>query len=139
MNRTFKTVVGWWYWTFIIMTSVLLFYFFWMHYLVLAAVMALFAIYEIEMLIHTQYVLTSDGRLIIETGRFVKNLSIEISHIESITKIRSMSLWQPSLSPDRLEIKFSGKSSNLTVHISPQNEEAFIDRLKKMNSDINII
>lgn len=138
MNRTFKTVVGWWYWGLIFVTSVLLLYFFWLHHTILAIILAIVVIYEIEMLIHTQYIITSDEKLIVETGRFVKNFSMNVSQIESVTKVRSMVFWQPSLSFFRLEIKYNGKNKVAKIQISPQNEEAFINKLKKINPDIII-
>lgn len=139
MNRTFKTVVGWWYWLLIIVTSVLLFYFFWMHDLVLAILMALLTIYEIEMLIHTQYIITSDNKLRIETGRFVKNFELNIQLIESVRKVRSMIFWQPALSFSRLEVVYNGNKRTVKVQISPQNEDAFISKLKKINPNISVI
>lgn len=139
MNRTFKTVVGWWYWILILVTSVLLFYFFWMHDTVLATIMVILTIYEIEMLIHTQYIITSDDKLRIETGRFVKNFTLNVSQIESVRKVRSMIFWQPALSFSRLEIKYNGNKKTVKVQISPQNEEAFIDKLRKINPDIIVI
>ena len=138
MNRTFKTVVGWWYWVLIVITSVLLFFFFWMHNLGLAIIMAVLTIYEIEMLIHTQYVITSDDKLRIETGRFVKSFSLNISQIESIRRVRSMIFWQPALSFYRLEIKYKGNNKVVKFQISPKNEEAFISKLKKVNGNIDI-
>ena len=67
MNRTFQSKVGWWYWIVIGITSVLLFFFFWEHYLLCTILCATVVIFEIEMLIHTQYVITEDGWLKVET------------------------------------------------------------------------
>ena len=76
MNRTFQSKVGWWYWIVIGITSVLLFFFFWEHYLLCTILCATVVIFEIEMLIHTQYVITEDGWLKVETGRFIPNASL---------------------------------------------------------------
>ncbi|MBM6883765.1 PH domain-containing protein [Bacteroides caecigallinarum] len=139
MDRTFKTEVGWWYWILISVTSLLLFYFFWMHDILLALIMAVLVIYEIEMLIHTQYVITDAGTLKIETGRFVKSFLLRIDQIESIRLVRSMVFWAPALSFYRLEIKYNGNNKTIKVHISPRNREAFISKLKSMNEKLIII
>ena len=82
MNRTFQSKVGWWYWIVIGITSVLLFFFFWEHYLLCTILCATVVIFEIEMLIHTQYVITEAGWLKVETGRFIPNAS-DSSYTES--------------------------------------------------------
>lgn len=139
MNRTFKTVVGWWYWLLILVSSVLLFFFFWQHDSILAIIMAILVIHEIEMLIHTKYIITSDNILQVETGRFVRSFSLEIDKIESVKEVRSMIFWAPALSFYRLEITYRGKKKDVKVQISPKNREAFISRLKSVNGNIRFI
>ncbi|MCF2594084.1 PH domain-containing protein [Bacteroides caecigallinarum] len=139
MDRTFKTEVGWWYWILISITSLLLFFFFWMHDTLLAIIMAVLVIYEIEMLIHTQYVITDDGLLKVETGRFVKGFILNINQIESIDVVRSMKFWAPALSFYRLEIKYNGNNKTVKVQVSPRNKEAFLSKLKSMNDKLVII
>lgn len=78
--------------------------FFWEHYLLCTILCATVVIFEIEMLIHTQYVITGDGWLKVETGRFIPNASLEIDQILRIRKVRSMTFWQPALSFERLEV-----------------------------------
>jgi len=80
--------------------------FFWEHYLLCTILCATVVIFEIEMLIHTQYVITEDGWLKVETGRFIPNASLEIDQILRIRKVRSMAFWQPALSFERLEVRF---------------------------------
>lgn len=139
MDRTFKTVVGWWYWILIFVSSLLLFFFFWMHDTILAVIMAILVIYEIEMLIHTQYVITDDGMLKIETGRFVRSFTLRVEQIESIRMVRSMTFWAPALSFVRLEIKYKGNNKTIRVQVSPNNKDAFISKLKSINGNIVII
>lgn len=139
MDRTFKTEVGWWYWILITVTSFLLFFFFWMHDTVLALIIAVLVIYEIEMLIHTQYVITDSGLLRIETGRFVKGFTLNINQIESIKLVRSMKFMAPALSFYRLEIKYNGNNRSIKVHVSPRNMDSFISKLKSINGKLVII
>ena len=85
MYRTFHSKVGWWYWLLMGVTAFLLLDFFWFHHTVLMILTAVAMVFEIEMLIHTCYILTEDGRLRIESGRFVPDTEIEI---RSITGMR---------------------------------------------------
>ncbi len=50
---------------------------FWFHHTVLMILTAVAMVFEIEMLIDTCYILTEDGTLRIESGRFVPDTEIE--------------------------------------------------------------
>lgn len=136
MNRTFQSKIGWWYWAVIGITSFLLFFFFWEHRLLATILCATVVIFEIEMLIHTQYVITGEGKLKVETGRFVPNVSIEIAEILRIRKVRSMAFWEPALSFDRLEVVFKVHGKVRSVCLSPKNQEDFARCLLKQNETI---
>ena len=138
MNRTFQSKVGWWYWIVIVVTSFLLFFFFWEHYTVLTIFTALVVIFLIEMLIHTQYVFTADQILKVETGRFVRSANMEIYRIESIRKVRSLTVMAPALSFYRLEITYRGYKHARKIEISPRNEEEFLRYLLKKNPEIKV-
>ena len=105
MNRTFHSEVGWWYGLIMVITAFLLFDFFWFHYTVLMILIAVAMVFEIEMLIHTCYIITADGRLRIESGRFVPNIEIEVSSIVSMKRVKSFSI-APALSAERIEIVY---------------------------------
>lgn len=92
--------------------------------------------FEIEMLIHTQYVITGDGWLKVETGRFIPNASLEIDQILRIRKVRSMTFWQPALSFERLEVVFKKHGKVRSISLSPKNQEDFIRCLLKKNEAI---
>lgn len=139
MNRTFHTNVGWWYWIVIAATSVAMFYCFWNHNLLLTLLLAVILVFQIEMLIHTQYVVTSDNVLKIETGRFVRKTSVDIDYIISIRRVRSMTFFAPALSFFRLEITFKTQKGNIyPLQISPKNENDFIRLLQKRNPNIEV-
>lgn len=136
--RTFHTKVGWWYWMIIIILSSSLFVTFWFHELLLALVFAIAVVYSIEGMIHTQYIITSDGMLRIECGRFSKKTApIPVSQITDIAKSKS---WEaaPALSLDRLKISYRKGTIKTYALISPQNAEAFVRCLKKQNDSINV-
>lgn len=110
--------------------------FFWEHYLLCTILCATIVIFEIEMLIHTQYVITGDGWLKVETGRFVPNATVEITEILRVRKVRSMAFWEPALSFERLEVVFKKHGKVHTICLSPKNPEDFVRCLLKQNETI---
>ena len=105
MVRTFHSEVGWWYWLSMIMTAIPLFVLFWFHIIWAFVIAVLIMILEIEMLIHTRYVLTGDGLLRIESGRFFKKTTIDLATVYRIKRVRDI-LSAPALSVRRLEIRY---------------------------------
>lgn len=136
MNRTFQTKVGRWYWCVIALTSALLFYLFWQHFVIAALVAMAAVVLLIEMLIHTQYVLTADDVLLIESGRFVPNVKIAVRDIKSVRKVRSAALFQPALSFSRLELTYETAGKIQTTQVSPKNTDDFIRCLCRKNPSI---
>ena len=90
----------------------------------------------IEMLIHTQYVLTADDVLLIESGRFVPNVKIAVRDIKSVRKVRSAALFQPALSFSRLELTYETAGKIQTAQVSPKNTDDFIRCLCRKNPSI---
>ena len=135
--RTFHTKVGWWYWGIIALFSCFLFVCFWFHELLLTLLFAVIVIFLIEALIHTQYVVTADGKLVIEVGRFMEGASIDVAQIVSIEKSKFPES-APALSLDRLKITYRKRSFKDYILISPQNQEAFVQALLKQNASIKV-
>ena len=135
MNRTFQTKVGRWYWCVIALASALLFYLFWQHFVIAALVAMAAVVLLIEMLIHTQYVLTADDVLLIESGRFVPNVKIAVRDIKSVRKVRSAALFQPALSFSRLELTYE-TAGKMQTAVSPKNTDDFIRCLCRKNPSI---
>ncbi|HIZ04244.1 MAG TPA: PH domain-containing protein [Candidatus Phocaeicola gallistercoris] len=136
--RTFQTRVGGWYWALIIVCSCLLFVFFWIHQLLLAVLFAVIVIYEIEMLIHTHYVLTTEGKLHVCSGRFAKEVIISIDCILSIQRVKSF-IFAPALSFHRLKIVYKNKEGKAFTFVSPRNPDDFIAALLKKNPSIAVV
>ena len=133
MNRTFQTRVGGWYWALIVLTSAGLFYFFWVHAVLCAVVLALVLILEIEMLIHTQYVITSEGVLRIESGRFSRSSRIEVGSIVSVRSVHRVAFFLPALSFRMLELTYASGGKKMVAYVSPRNPEAFVKCLQRHN------
>lgn len=137
MVRTFHSKVDWWYWLLMLVTAFLLFDFFWFHETLLTLLLAVIMIFEIEMLIHTQYIITDESILRIETGRFIPNSYVDLSQIQCVRKVRCLSI-APALSIHRLEIEYMKKEAKAIVQISPKNERDFIQWIHKKNDLIKI-
>ena len=56
MDRTFQSKVDKWYWMILAISSLFLFYCFWVHLVLLALLGGLVVVFEIEMVVHTRYV-----------------------------------------------------------------------------------
>lgn len=87
-------------------------------------------IFEIEMLIHTRYIVTDNGKLQIETGRFVADKTILLNDIKDLRKIKSFSV-APALSVDRIEIVYHNNDKVEKICISPQNASEFLRWIEK--------
>lgn len=133
--RTFHSKVGWWYWAVIALCSCFMFFTFWVHEILLTLFFALFVIFEIEMLIHTQYVVMEKTTLSVRTGRFMKSVSIPLEQIVSIEKSHSFES-APALSLSRLKITYRKKASTDYILISPKNPDDFVKVLLKANPSI---
>ena len=135
MNRTFPSKVDGWYWLLMGITAFLLFDFFWFHYTVLMILIAVAMVFEIEMLIHTRYVITADGKLKIESGRFVPDTEIDLKEVAGMKRVRSFSL-APALSAERIEIAYRKEGKERSVQVSPRRAEEFREWMqKKMDKD----
>ena len=137
MNRTFHSRVGAGYWLLMAATAFLVFDFFWFHELLLTLLLAIVMIFEIEMLIHTQYVVTAEGNLQIETGRFVRKATIPLEKIMLIQHVKSWGI-APALSPVRLKISYQTEKGKASVLVSPKGEDDFIRCLMKRNQAIRV-
>lgn len=130
MNRTFHSKVDGWYWSLMAVTAFLLFDFFWLHYALLAVLLAICMIFEIEMLVHTRYVVTEDGMLRIESGRFVPGRTLDLNSIEMMNRVKSFSI-APALSVKRVEIVYRVAGRDDKLQVSPVDADEFISWIQK--------
>lgn len=139
MDRTFQSKVDKWYWMILAISSVFLFYCFWVHLVLLALLGGLVVVFEIEMLVHTRYVVMHSGILRIESGRFVPGREIQMETIRTVRHLRSWRISKPALSVDCVEIEYGTEGRNERVCISPKNVSDFIRCLSKHSPGIRII
>lgn len=136
MDRTFQSKIGGWYWLLIALSAIILFFFFWVHQVLVALIVALAVIFEIEMLVHTRYVIT-DRVLRIETGRFIRGARIPLDQIVSLCEEQSMHP-APALSFKRISVVYRAKGKRHTISISPANQPDFVKCLAKRNPAIQL-
>ncbi len=130
MNRTFHSKVDWWYWLLMAVTAFLLFDFFWFHYYAATFVVAMLMIFEIEMLVHTHYIVSSDGEVCIKSGRFVPGRTLLLKDIERMDEVTSY-VVAPALSSHRVEICFREGGKLEKIQVSPQNCKEFMQWVEK--------
>lgn len=90
MNRIFHARITWYQYLFLIILGVNAFVGLWCKYIILAVIVMLLLIVLIEQIIHTTYTITTDGKLIIDRGRFTRQRVIPINEIVSVRKVHSM-------------------------------------------------
>lgn len=135
--RTFHSKVGWWYWAVLLICSSILFFVFWIHATLLTLMFAFLVIFEIEMLIHTQYTLIGKETLAVRTGRFLKSSSIPVESIVRIEKSHSFES-APALSLSRLKVTYRKGAVKTYILISPKNPEDLVKVLQKANPSITV-
>lgn len=136
MNRSFHYRASWLNYFCIVIVAGAAMFSFWHRSAVNALVGFLLmgvAVLMIERIIHTVYVLTSDGRLIISRGRFSRELSVPVNEIIRMRVVR------PGLLGVRYVLIEYGAGHETTVQ--PVNEDAFMrevrDRQERIGLNMN--
>lgn len=132
-QHTFRTQVGWWYWSICLLLFVPGSYFIKTDAWIVAFLLWVMAIYMASLSFLTRYVIEKES-LTVFYGFFLKKC-IPISSITSIHHSRNP-LSSPALSLRRLLIRY-GKYDEVLV--SPVDQEAFIAALKAVNPNIESI
>lgn len=90
---------------------------------VMGVAMIVLTIFTVERIVHTQYVLTDDGRLIVSHGRFSGRRTIALTDITSVERFE-----RRLLQPEYVLIKYG---TARYVVLCPENSTAFVAELKK--------
>ncbi len=123
MNRTFHERVTWGLILAMLIGAAVAIWAFWIKQALLAIVFLLMLIILIERAIHTTYTLTTDGKLIIYNGRFMKGKEIDLKDIH---KVERFSNW---LTHGVVVHYGDGRF----VPLQPVNEEEFLKALRIEN------
>ena len=133
MYRTYKSKIDRSYqivlWFFLIMTL----YGFWMRAVGLAVCCLIISVFMLESLLKTDYIITTNGELLLRSGMFPKQ-RIDIKQIKEIKLVNSIN-FAYALSCERLVIVLPGKN----YAVSPLNKKDFIRDMRKFNHNIKVI
>lgn len=130
MNRTFHYRVSLVNYLAVFIVAAAALFFFWnrsaanavVGFLLLMAVLMM-----VERIIHTMYVFTADGMLVIDRGRFSRSIAIPVSDIIKVSIVRL------ALLPVRFVTIEYGAGRVVTVQ--PVNEEAFVDEIRRRQEE----
>ena len=90
---------------------------------VVGTVLMLAVVLMVERIIHTAYVFTDDGLLVVSKGRFLRPVSIRVGDIIEVKRMRM------SVLPQGYVLIRYGAGHELSVQ--PANEDAFINEIRR--------
>lgn len=94
-------------------------------------VMLLLLTVMIERIIHTNYTVTPDGRLIIHTGRFAKDKVVPLATVKSVERVAAMRLFGHSFRSCVVIECMDGR----IFSVIPKEEEKFVKYVKRAISE----
>ncbi len=89
----------------------------------------------IEKMIHTTYTIKDNSELVIHTSRFKKDISIPIDSISKIDRISKWRIAGKAMSTSLVIVTNDGEEH----HISPRNEEEFVNYIIKSKTKKELI
>lgn len=129
MNRIFHARIAWYHYFLLAVLTLNAVGALWYKYILVAVLFMLMLIVVIEQIIHTAYMLTTDGHLEISRGRFIRKKVIPVSEITAIKKCHSMRFGRFSVT-DYLLIEY-GKEK--FVSVTPVKERELMEMIEKMS------
>lgn len=131
MNKIFHSRITWYNYLYLIVLAVTVFALLWEKHSIAAVIIMIFLVVLIERIIHTDYTVTTNGKLIIYHGRFSKRQEFLISKIVRIDEVRTFKIGRFYLTRYLL-IKYEGGFMALT----PVKEDELATSLLKINPKI---
>ena len=127
MNRVFHARILPAYVLALALFAYLLIHAFWVKSALLALLCMVVLVLVVERIIHTQYTLTADGRLLVDRGRFRRRLELAVTDILLVEQVRAP-LFGALLVSHYVLVHYKGGK---TVALLPVREEEFIQVLRK--------
>ena len=134
MNRIFHVRITWYQYLHLILLGGLAFFLLWDKNIALAAVCMILLIRLIERFIYTTYTITTDGQLILSTGRFSKPKTVWVKDIVSVERRTSVKIGRFAI----LRYILIGSNNGGYMSVLPIKEQEFIDLLDKRRSEFQI-
>lgn len=126
MDRVFHARIATAQYLALLLFAFVLVYCLWVKYIGIALLWAILLLRFIEKVIHTTYTVTTDGRLLLDYGRFSRGREIPLSDITGVERMSSMRVGRFCAVRYVLVRYGQGK----TVSLLPQNEESFVRTLE---------
>ncbi len=127
MNRVFHARILPAYVLALLLFTCLLIHAFWVKSALLAVLCMLVLLFVVERIIHTQYMLTADGRLLVDRGRFRRRMEIAVADILLVERVKAPLLGRLLVSHYVLVHSKGGK----TIALLPVREEEFVQVLEQ--------
>ncbi|NDV80591.1 PH domain-containing protein [Bacteroides sp. 51] len=132
MNRIFHVRIAWYQYLYLILLGGLSFFLLWDKSIILAAICMIMLVLLIERFIHTTYTITTDGRLILSSGRFSKPKTIWLKDIISVERRTSVRIGNFSV----LQYVMIGYGAGRYLSVLPLKEQEFIDLLETKRKEL---
>lgn len=87
----------------------------------------------VERIIHTQYVVTADGHLVIQRGRLSKDKTLSIQSIARIDQVARFHIGRKSFGQYLIVVMSGGEQ----VAIRPKYESAFVEHITKRRNQMD--
>lgn len=127
MNRTFHSRTRWDQLFYVLLVAFVCFFMIWIKQAILAVILSILLIILIERIIHTEYILTADNKLIIKSGRFLKEKKLDLDQINDIEH-RTTTKFGSFYIASYILITYN---KNKHLSLTPANAQRFIDILIK--------
>lgn len=132
MNRVFHARILPAYVLALALFAYLLIHAFWVKSALLALLCMVVLVLVVERIIHTQYTLTADGRLLVDRGRFRRRLELAVTDILLVEQVKAP-LFGALLVSHYVLVHYKGGK---TVALLPVREEEFVRVLQaRMQKD----
>lgn len=130
MNRIFHARIAWYQYFLLIVLTVNAVGALWTKTILLAVLLMLLLIVIVEQIIHTTYTVTTDGKLEVYKGRFIRKKVIPLADISSVDQCRSMKFGRFSVTRYVL-VEYGKKKYEALM---PVKEREFMELMaKKLN------
>ena len=134
MNRIFHARILWYQYFMLAVFSFNALSFLWCKNILFAVVMMVLLVIVIEQIIHTQYIVTSEGEVQLFYGRFIRKKMIPIREITSVQRYHSVRFGRFSLTHYVL-IEYGNRK---TAWATPVKEQEFVEYIEKQRAKLKL-
>lgn len=119
MNRIFHVKITTGTYLFLILFTAIMVFAFWYMQSIVGLVMAIALIVTIESVIHSTYTLTTEGKLVVYRGRFLKTITIPFADITDV-ELKQSSGFGGMMTSQYVLVHYSDKKLLSLVPVKPE-------------------